>query len=96
MADCYADALSRQDALLPGALEAVRRWSAKVPVVIVTSNGPARMKLLPLSKLQAMKPSKNYWTTKEILYLSLYGLSVVTVGLMISVMVDLTTLLPMN
>lgn len=37
MADCYADALSRQDALLPGALEAVRRWSAKVPVVIVTN-----------------------------------------------------------
>lgn len=37
MADCYADALSRQDVLLPGALDAMRRWSARVPVVIVTN-----------------------------------------------------------
>lgn len=42
MADRYAEALSRQSILLPGALEALRSWSALVPVVIVT-NGISRI-----------------------------------------------------
>lgn len=42
MADCFADALSRQSVPLPGAEEAVLRWSALLPVVIVT-NGISRI-----------------------------------------------------
>lgn len=38
----FADALSRQGVLLPGALDAVRRWSRALPVVVVT-NGIARV-----------------------------------------------------
>ena len=38
----FADALSRQGVLLPGALDAVRRWSRVLPVVVVT-NGIARV-----------------------------------------------------
>ena len=37
IADVYADALGRQAIPLPGALEAVTRWSAVLPVVIVTN-----------------------------------------------------------
>ena len=38
----FADALSRQGVLLPGALDAVQRWSRVLPVIVVT-NGIARV-----------------------------------------------------
>lgn len=37
MCDAFVDALGRQSVPLDGAVEAVKRWSAKVPVVIVTN-----------------------------------------------------------
>jgi YjjG family noncanonical pyrimidine nucleotidase len=37
IAEFFIDALGRQAILLPGAEEAVRRWAARVPVVIVTN-----------------------------------------------------------
>ena len=54
IADTYAEALGRQNVPLPGALEAVRRWSAILPVVIVTNGISAiqrgRMALSPIRK----------------------------------------------
>ena len=37
MCDAFVDALGRQSVPLDGAVEAVKRWSAKVPVIIVTN-----------------------------------------------------------
>ena len=42
MCDAFVEALGRQSVPLDGAVEAVRRWSAKIPVVIVT-NGIAQV-----------------------------------------------------
>ena len=42
MGDTFADALGRQSVPLPGAVEAVARWSRVLPVVIVT-NGISKM-----------------------------------------------------
>ena len=52
IADTYADALGRQNVPLPGAVEAVRRWSEILPVIIVTNGISAiqrgRMALSPI------------------------------------------------
>ena len=52
IADTYADALGRQNVPLPGAVEAVRRWSQILPVIIVTNGISAiqrgRMALSPI------------------------------------------------
>ena len=37
MCDTFVDALGQQSVLLPGALQAVERWSKQVPVIIVTN-----------------------------------------------------------
>ena len=37
MCDTFVDALGQQSVLLPGALQAVERWSKRVPVIIVTN-----------------------------------------------------------
>ena len=42
MCDAFVEALGQQSVPLDGAVEAVRRWSAKIPVVIVT-NGIAQV-----------------------------------------------------
>lgn len=42
MADAFVDALSHQSVALPGAVEAVARWSRVLPVIVVT-NGIARV-----------------------------------------------------
>ena len=37
MCDAFVEALGQQSVLLPGAVQAVERWSKRVPVVIVTN-----------------------------------------------------------
>ena len=54
MCDAFVEALGRQSVPLDGAVEAVRRWSAKIPVVIVT-NGIAQVQRGRMAKSE-LKP----------------------------------------